>query len=157
MDPTTIAASVVTLLAPVAKKALEAFAGEGGKAAFAKGQELLGRLRKRFGGDPVFSGMLERFEHDPDQWGSTLQGLLAEKAAADEEFRAEMAARIAELESAAPQVAVVQRMKRARGVIGVEAEGLDAGSIDVEQTMDDAEGVTGVRLGHVGRPRRAGT
>src|SRR5215469_17839521 len=96
MDPATIAASLVALLAPFLKKAAEEFAGEAGKGAASfvqdKAKALWQRLRGSFSGDGSAVERLDRFAHDPEAHKDEVETQIADKLARDKPLQDELAA-----------------------------------------------------------------
>jgi hypothetical protein len=153
MDPATIAASVVALLAPYLKKAAEEFAGEGGKGAATfvqeKAKALWQRLRAGFAGDAPAVETLDRFAADPDAHKDEVEAQVAGKLAHDRPLQDELAAALAEVKRAAPQIRVVQKMKEAEAVVGLKAKRMTRGTVEVTQEIDKAKGTTGVELDEI--------
>jgi hypothetical protein len=153
MDPTTIAASVVTLLVPYLKKAAEAFAGEAGKTAATFVQEkaatIWRRLRARFAGDEQAVEALNQFAGDPDAHKEEVEAQVAAKLADDKSLQDEFAAIIAEIKRAAPQIRVVQKMKEAENTVGLKARRMTRGSAEVMQEIDKAKRVTGAEFDEI--------
>jgi hypothetical protein len=150
MDPVSIAAAVGALLAPYFKKAAEDFVGEAGKYVQGKAKALWERLRAKFEGDPPAKEALGRFEADPDAARPAFEAQVAKKVAADAALRDELAQALAEVKRQAPQVKVVQRIKQAEEVAGVEARRLSRGTVEVTQEVEKAQKVTGAKLDEIG-------
>ena len=150
MDPATIAAGVVALLAPYLKKAGEEFAGEAGKIVLEKAGGLWQRLRAAFDGDAPATAVLDEFEREPSANSDQLRTTLEAKMGADRPLADDVAAAIAEIKRAAPYVRVVQRMTEAETLVGIKAKRLKAGTIDVTQDVGTATNVTGVELDEIG-------
>lgn len=150
MDPVSIAAGVGALLAPYLKKAAEEFAGEAGKYAQEKAKALWEKLRAKFESDPPAEKTLERFEADPDGARSDFEAQVKKKAEEDPSLRDELAQALAEVKRQAPHVKVVQRIKEAEELTGVEARRLTRGTVDVTQEIDKGKKVTGVKLDEIG-------
>jgi hypothetical protein len=153
MDPVTIAASVVALLTPYLKKAAEEFAGAAGKSAasFVQGKAkiLWQRLRAGFAGDAPAVESLDQFATDPDTHKDEVEAQIAAKLARDKPLQDELAAAIAEIKRAAPQIRVVQKMKEAEAVVGLKAKRMTRGTLEVTQESEKAKGVTGVEIDEI--------
>ncbi|MDA9396263.1 hypothetical protein WN73_37750 [Bradyrhizobium sp. CCBAU 45394] len=154
MEPSVIAASVVALLTPYLKKAAEEFAGEAGKGAATfvqeKAKAIWERLRKAFSADPSATAALNRFEADPNAAKDEAEAQIASQIARDNGLQTELAAAIAEVKRAAPQIRVVQNMKEAEEVVGLKAKRMTRGSAEVSQHMDKAKKVTGADFDEIG-------
>lgn len=150
MDPIAVAASVVALLSPMLKKASEEFAGKAGAAVFDKAQELLSKLKQRWRGDAFAEETVSRFEADPDRYGVYLQDLLVERLGADETLAVDILRCLSEIRAVGPELRVVQKIRFAERVTGLEADELTAGKVQVEQEMSEATDVTGIRIGRLG-------
>jgi hypothetical protein len=150
MDPITIAAGAVALLAPFVRQAGEEFAGEAGKVVWEKTRTLLSRLKTRLAGDRVAAQTVERFQRDPDIATDDMQSVLEERLASDPRLLKEIGELLAEVKQAGPQVTVVQRVKEAERLVGVEGGRLKQGRIDVTQESDRASDTTGVKLDEIG-------
>lgn len=150
MDPVSIAAGVGALLAPYLKKAAEEFAGEAGKYVQEKAKGLWEKLRAKFEGDPPAEKTLERFEADPEGARPDFEAQLEKKVTEDPSLRDELAQALAELKRQAPYVRVVQRLKEAEEVTGVEARRLARGTVDVTQDLEKGKKVVGVKLDEIG-------
>jgi hypothetical protein len=146
MDPASIAAAAVALLGPLVKQVGDEFAGEAGRAVWAKAESLLDRLRGAFAGEQT----VEQFERDPDAEGERFAAALRERLETDEALREQVAALLGEAKQAGPEVRVVQRMKAAEDVVGAEAKRVRRGRLSVEQEADVARGMTGVKLDELG-------
>jgi hypothetical protein len=147
MDPATIAAAALTILAPYVKDAGRELVKTVGEVALEKAKGLLGWLKERFAGDPVAAKDLSRFEGDPDKFESGLQSTIEEKAQADPAFSAELKRRIDEI---GPQIAVFQRIKDSKNVVGVDADTVDSGKVTVTQDAERVDNMTGVRAKKIG-------
>lgn len=154
MEPATIAAGVVALLAPYMKKAVEGFAGEAGKGAASLVQErakaLWQRLRAGFAGDAPAVETLDRFAADPDAHINAAEAQIAAKLAQDGLLRDELAAALAEIKRVAPQLRVVQEMQEAEAVVGLKAKRMNRGSAELIQKIGKAKGTTGAEFDEIG-------
>jgi len=142
MDPVTIGASVVTLLAPYAKDAGKELVKTIGEAAVQKTTELMQWLKTKFAGDPVASSDLSRFEKDPTAFAPGLQATIDSKAKEDPAFSAELGQRVKAL---GPVIKIVQEFEQAKNLIGLDAEAVKSGQIDVTQRGKTAEQTIGVK------------
>src|SRR5262245_13867992 len=147
MDPATIAASVVTILAPFAKDAGKELVKTVGEIAVNKAKDLLAWLKHRFENDPSASKDLSRFEADPDKFESGLKATVEEAAAQDPSFAAELKQRIDEI---GPVITVFQKIKKGEDVTGIDAEAVRTGKLSVTQEADEVKKMTGVRAKTIG-------
>ncbi len=83
MDPATITAAVITVLAPYVKDAGRELVKTVGEISVEKAKGLLEWLKDRFTGDPAALKDLSRFETDPDKFEAGLQSTIEEKAQAE--------------------------------------------------------------------------
>lgn len=150
MDPASIAAALGTLLAPFLKKVAEDFAGEAGKYVQGRAKALWARLRSRMEGEPEAKEALDRFEADPEGGKAGFESAVGGRLAADASLRDELAAALAEIQRQAPHVTVVQRMKEAEGVTGVEARAFRRGTVEVTQEAESAKDVRGAKFDEIG-------
>lgn len=150
MDPVTIAAGVGALLAPYLKKAVESFAGEGGKYVFAKAKDVWEKLRGKAKGDPVAEQTLDRAERDPEGARAELEAQVEKLAAADAALRDELAAALADVKRQAPHLTIVSRVKEAEEAVALKARRLARGNVDVTQEVDKAKKVTTVEIDEIG-------
>jgi hypothetical protein len=150
MDIATLAATAVAALTPYVKDAVEDFAGKAGEVALAKAKQLFSRLKEKFAGDGYAEGTLQRFEKDPEKYSERLEEVVTEVAESDLEFADEVEQLVKEIESAGPEIKVVQKIKVARGVVGVKVREMQSGRAEVKQDIEDAQNVTGFEAKHVG-------
>jgi hypothetical protein len=149
MDPVSIAAGVGALLAPYLKKAAEAFAGEAGKYVHEKAKRLWEKLRAKFEDDPQAEKTLDRFEADPDGASADFQAQVKKKVEEDSSLRDELAQVLADIKRQAPYVKVVLQVTEAERVIGVQAERMTRGTVDVTMDVEKAKDVTGAKIGEI--------
>jgi len=143
MDPATIAAAAIAVLAPYVKDAGQELLKTVGEVGVEKTKGLLTWLRQRFAGDPAAASDLARFEKDPVKFEAVLQSTLEERAEADTAFAADLTQRVNDVRST---IRVVQSVKDAEKLTGVEAENISAGiKIDVKQDATGVKEVTGVK------------
>lgn len=150
MDLATLATVAVTALTPYVKDAVGEFAGAAGEIALSKAKALLQKLKDKFKGDAFREGTLERFEKDPEKYAGAVEDVIVEAAQDDHAFADEVGKLVEEIEAAGPALKVVQRMRQARDVVGIEADEFTGGTAEVEQHADDAQGMTGMRVGRIG-------
>jgi hypothetical protein len=151
MDPATIAAGAAALLSPYLKKAGEEFAGEAGKYVQEKARDLWQKIRAKLDGDPPARVVLDKFEANPDAHVGEFTVKVQEKIAADKPLADEISAGVADVKRNAPYVRVVQRIKEAEDVVGVKANSLKTGTVDLDQALDVAKGkIVGVDIGDIG-------
>ena len=123
MDPITLAAAVGAVLAPFVKQMLskgaDRIAEDMGDALAGSLRRLLHRIKQRVTGDGYATGVVERFEQEPDSKlrQATFQDMLAEVAGNDPAFAAEMEKALAEV-TRAGGAAVAQQVADAGGIAG---------------------------------------
>ncbi len=150
MDPATIATltgSVLSVITPYVVKGADEFAKLVGEAAFAKAKGLFAALKHKLSADPEAADTLAHFEEKPQRYQPVLQDILSEKLAKDPEFAAELEQHI---KGMGPVLEVVQRMKEAEGVVGIEAGRVASGTARVTQEIDVAKQVTGMKIDSIG-------
>lgn len=150
MDPATIATltgSVLSVITPYVAKGADEFAKLVGEAAFAKAKALFAALKQKFSPDREAADTLARFEEKPQRYQPVLEDILSEKLAKDPEFAAEVERHIKEM---GPVLEVVQRMKEADGVVGIQANRMASGTARVTQEIDMAKQVTGMKIDNIG-------
>ena len=150
MDPVTLAASVAALVAPYLRKAGEEFVGEAGQYVQKKAGELWGKLRAKFDSDPRTKAVLDAFEADPETGSEEFKGAIEEKATSDKPWSDGLAAEVTEIKKRAPGVLVVQRMGQAERLVGVEAGRIKSGKVEVQQDVENAKDVIGVKVDEIG-------
>ncbi len=148
MDPATIAASVVTILAPYVVDAGKEVVKAAGEIGLQKAKGLLAWLKQQFAGDPVATSDLSRFEENPDVFAPALESTIAKKAKEDQDFSTEITNRVNEL---APVLTVIQRFKDARDMTGIKARTATSGTLSVTQEGDTSANVTGIDIDRIGR------
>lgn len=149
MDPVVLATGITTLLVPVVKKMTESFAGEAGKAAFAKASELLARLKLRLQTEPVAGDVVRRFEAEPDRYEVLLKDVLAEQLQSQPDLAVEMADRLSDIKKSAPAVHVIQEIVKAEELIGASIGRVSSGSIKVEQKIGEGKKVIGAKIDEI--------
>jgi hypothetical protein len=148
MDPVTLATAAVTILAPYAKDAGKELVKTVGEIGFEKAKSLLGWLKQKFAGDPSAIKDLSRFETDPDKFEPGLETTIKEKAEQDPQFAAELKKRVDEI---GPMITVFQEIKQGKNVVGVRADEISSGKINVTQRADQVEGMIGTEVKKIGR------
>jgi hypothetical protein len=150
MDPATIATltgSVLSVITPYVTKGADEFAKLAGEAAFAKAKALFAALKHKFSADREAADTLAHFEEKPQRYQPVLQDILAEKLAKDPEFSSELERHI---QGMGPVLEVVQKMKEAEGVVGIQANRMAAGTARVTQEIDMAKQITGMKIDNIG-------
>jgi hypothetical protein len=152
MDPITgsLAASVVSVLAPYVVLGAQEFVKKAGQEAYDKAKTMFAALRSRWAGDEAATDALSRFEEKPEWYAPALENVLKEKLAQDEELAAELSRLLNEM---GPNLEVVQRMEEGRRITGLEAEKMTGGRASVRQEIGKGEDVTGVRIRDIGGPQ----
>ena len=143
MDPATIAASVIAILAPYAKDAGKELVKTVGEVTVNKAKDLMSWLKKQLERDPIASSDLSRFEADPDKFESGLKATIQEQAEKDPTFAAEVKRRIDDI---GPVIVVLQQMKKGEDITGVEADVIKSGKFTATQVIDEGKGVKGVKV-----------
>jgi len=148
MDPVTIGAAVVAILAPYAADAGKELVKTVGEVGLEKAKGLMTWLKQQFAGDPVASSDLSRFEKDPEKFASGLEETIEQKASEDPAFSAELTNRV---KAAAPTITIVQRYKKATNMTGAKLGDVrGAANISTLQEGETADNVTGVDIKSVG-------
>jgi len=142
-----LAAAAISMIAPYVAKGAEQFASEAGKAAFGAVKALADRLQRWWSNEPVAAAAAGQIAVDPEKYSPIVTSLLAADLAKDDQLASEIQQLV---NDAQPYVEVVQRMKIARGVTGADIDELLRGTVHVEQTIDDAQNVTGFKAKKVG-------
>ncbi len=120
MDPATLATAAVAVLSPYLKKVAEKAAEKVGDLAVEATEKLFGFLKGKLGGRPAAAEALadvEKAPADADALGA-LRVQLRKLAEADEEFRTELAKRLAD-----PALAAAVRATQTSTVIGDNNKG----------------------------------
>ena len=150
MDPVIIdlATKVMAVLLPFVSKGAEEIASKVGEAAYEKAASLLSTLKQRWSGDPIATADLTRFEEEPDEvYQAVLKKTLQKKLTEDKGLAAELTQLMQEI---GPTLKIIQKMEVGKDVTGVKAGAIKRGDVAVEQTMTDAQGVTGVQADTIG-------
>jgi hypothetical protein len=147
MDPVTIAASVVSVLAPYAIKGATAFGQAAGEVALSQAKKLIDTLKHRFSADPEAGPVISNFEKKPERYQAVLQDVIEEKIRQDSTLATDLQSQI---EKMGPALRIIQEMDIGRNITAVEAEEMTGGSIDATQKIRDAEKVIGVKIKKIG-------
>jgi len=150
MDPAAIAAltgSVLSVVTPYVTRSADEFAKLVGETAFEKAKALFAALKHKFSPDREAADTLAHFEEKPQRYQPVLADILSEKLAKDPEFAADLDRHI---KGMGPVLEVVQRMKEAEGVVGIQANRMSAGTARVTQEIDMAKQITGIKIDNIG-------
>ena len=148
MDPATIAATVVSVLAPYAIKGAKAFAQAAGEVALSQAKKLIDMLKQRWSADEEASSVIQNFEKKPERYQSALQDVLEEHVRQDPSLATELQS---QLQSMGPVLRVVQEIDIGRHVTAVDADEILSGSLDVTQKIRDAQDATVIRIKKMGK------
>jgi hypothetical protein len=146
MDPVTLAAGAIALLTAFFAKAGEAFAGEGGKAAWQLAGRLFDRFRLAVKNKPGDRQVLEDFSSNPADSAPIAEGMVTELLAQDSALAADVQAILQAVKDLGPTVVVSQRVRIAEDVVGIEARRIRSGSIEVNQQIEEGRNITGLRI-----------
>lgn len=83
----------------------------------------------------------------PERYQPVLEDILNEKLAQDKDFADELAHLLKEM---GPTLEIVQKMKEAEDVTGLEAEDMSRSKAKVRQDIEKAEKVTGAKIDRIG-------
>jgi hypothetical protein len=149
MDPiiTSLVTNVITVLSPFVAKGAEEFAKAAGKGAYEKAKNLLTTLKKRWSGDKEATNQLENFEKKPERYQPVLEDILTEKLSQDKDLADELTQILKEM---GPTLEVIQKMKEAENVIGIEAKRITRGKAKSEQEIEKAKNVIGQKYDQIG-------
>lgn len=150
MDPATIAAGAAALLAPYLKKAGEEFAGEAGKYVQEKARDLWRTLRAKLDGDAPAKVVLDKFEANPDAHADEFKAKVEEKISLDKPLGDQISADVADVKAKAPYVRVVVNITSAERAVGVRAEQLHSGTVDVTVTGGTVKEAIGADIRTIG-------
>jgi hypothetical protein len=143
----TLAATVISIVAPYLAKGAEEFAKSAGKEAFERVKALTSRVQQWWKGDAVAAAAADNLVSNPERNGKLLSELLSSDLEKDQPFAAELRKLVDDL---GPVIDVVQKMEIARGVTGADIGSLVRGTVRVQQEITNAENVTGFRANKVG-------
>jgi hypothetical protein len=149
MDPVTVslAPAIMGVLVPYAKKGAESFVSSAGKDAYEKTKAILETLKKRWSGDKEATETLEHFEEKPDRYKSAVEDILNEKLAHDKGLSEELQKILNDI---GPDLEIIQKMKTAEDVTGLEADEIAKGTVKITQDIEQAKNVTGAKVKHIG-------
>ena len=149
MDPATasLASAVVTALVPIVSKGAEEIAKAVSKDAYEKGKNLIVALKKRWVGDKAAERALVGFEDYPDTFRTALEDVLKKRLADDSKLASELTKILDEM---VPALTVIQKMKEADGVVGIDAKEIKSGTVKVGQETETAKNMTGVKAERIG-------
>ncbi len=149
IEPTilSIASGVTAILVPFLTKGAQEFVRVAGEAAYEKTKSLLQELKAKWVGDKQASETLARFEEKPEAHQAEMEQTLAKKMTEDKALEQDMDRRLKDL---GPVVVVFQKMKDAEDVTGAEVDDMTAGRLGVNQDIDKAKKVTGVKIKRMG-------
>jgi hypothetical protein len=149
MDPVTMSlvSGVMGVLVPYIKKGAEEFISSAGKDAFEKSKAILETLKRKWSGDKEATETLEHFEEKPDRYKSAIEDILKEKLSQDKEFAEELQKMLKDM---GPELEIIQKMKTAENVTGLEADEIIEGKAKVTQEIEKARDVTGAKIKRVG-------
>jgi hypothetical protein len=151
MDPITITAlttNVMAVLLPLISKGAEAFASEVGKGAYEKAKAMLTILKERWSEDNEAVDNLTRFEANPKRYEPVLSDILQEKLSTDQDLAARLSQLLQEMDVASLEI--IQRIDKAEGVTGLDAEEMTGGSAKVMQEIKDAKNTIGAKIKKLG-------
>jgi hypothetical protein len=148
MEPVTaLATAVISILSPYLAKGAEEFMKAAGKDAYDKAKKILTTLKARWAGDEEARDQLARFEEKPERYQPVLEDILQEKLAQDKELVGELTQLLNEMD---PTVEIIQKMKEAEEVMGLEAKEMASGQVRVEQEIDKGKKITGAKFDRLG-------
>ena len=145
-----LATTVVTILAPYAAKTAKEFVETLGETAYQRAKGLMESLKLRWAGkseDQEAAVVLEQFEKKPDRYEPVLRDVLEEKIASDPVLAEDLASQVREL---GPVLEVVQRLRNAEAVTGLEAKEMKAGKAAINQDIEGGRDITGAKIDRIG-------
>ena len=147
MDPATIAASVVSVLAPYAIKGAKAFGEAVGEAGLSQAKKLIETLKQRFSADEEAAPVVKNFESKPERYQQVLQDVIEEKVRHDGSLASELESQI---EKMGPTLRIIQEIDTGKNVVAVDAEEMTSGSLEATQKIRDAENATVLKIKKIG-------
>jgi hypothetical protein len=149
MDPAAIGSAVVTILAPYFADAGKEMVKAAGDVGLSKARSLMAWLKEEFakGDDPLPARDLERFEKNPEAYGESLKTTIEEKIRSEPSFGAALETQVSGLQ---PILTLIQRFKEGKHVVGVEADSMKSGDVNVTQEAGTVENMTGIRIKNLG-------
>jgi len=148
MDPATIAATVMSVLAPYAIKGAKAFGEAVGDVALSHAKKLIDTLKQRWSADEEASSVIQNFEKKPERYQSVLKDVIEEQVRQDPPLAAELQTH---LQNMGPVLRVIQEIDIGRHVTAVDADEMLSGSLEATQKIRDAQDVTGLRIKRIGQ------
>ena len=148
MDHATVASTILAALVPFAKKGAEKIAESIGSDGYEKAKGLISYLKTRWSGDKAAEGALVGFQEDPDAFRMALEHTLKKKLTTDKDLARQLTIFIEEIE---PALTVVQKIKTADNITGVEAGEIVEGSVKVSQKVESANAIVGVKVNRLGK------
>ena len=145
MEPITLVSSVMAVLLPYLKRGATDLAQEVGQAACDKAKSLLDRVKERLGNDPTAVEALNKVQAKPEVYRGVIEDKLVEKIEADPSLAKELQSRLDDM-----GVEVIQKIKAAENVIGVEAGKMASGKVRVTQDIDGGKNIVGVKISQLG-------
>ncbi|MCJ7445054.1 MAG: hypothetical protein MUO26_11110 [Methanotrichaceae archaeon] len=149
MEPITmgLASTAISILMPYAKLGADEFIKTAGKDAYEKAKGFANWLKESLSGDKEASLALENFEKNPDRYHPVLKDILDEQLKTNNDLREELREIITDM---GPELIIIQRMKEAKKVTGLDADFIASGKAVVVQESETAENMTGVRAKRIG-------
>lgn len=148
MEPiTTLAAATIAILTPFLTKSAEEFAKTAGKEAFEQSKKLYEYVKGKLSGNKDAAAVLELYEKKPARHESALTEVLVDEMTENEAFAQGLSTHV---QYVGPLVHVIQEMNVAEHVVGVHADQLDRGKVEVLQKIGTGKSVVGVRIGKKG-------
>ena len=143
-----IAAAAVQILAPVVADSAKKLAGQVSDFALDRVEVLLNRLRARWADKPAAQDTLDRFEKNPERYAPMMEDVLKEEMEADPELAAEVDTFVKEV---GPTLNIVQTMDEGEDVTGVRAGKIHgAAEVNVQQTIKQGRNITGADVDEIG-------
>ena len=148
MEPlTTLATATLTVLAPYLTKSAEELSKSVGKEIYDQAKALVSYVKGKFSSDDEALMTLNLYEKNPPRHETALKDILIEAMEKDPKFAEGLSNHLKEI---GPYVEVVQKMQKAEDVIGISADEVNSGHVNVDQEIDEAKGVTGATFKRLG-------
>jgi hypothetical protein len=147
METYAIAATAISILVPYVAKGAEEFIKTAGKDGYEKTKALFATLKARWEGNDEANSTLANFEKNPERHGQPLKSILEDELAADPGFKAELSRQVTDI---GPYLEVIQKMKTAEDVVGLQADEMNRGAVKVNQEIDEARNVKGAEIKRIG-------
>lgn len=145
MDPLVV--TVIGIVSPYLAKGAEEFAKLAGETAFKGTKALVTRLSTWWAAEPVAAAAVQHYAADPKRYGKVLAAQLGHDLERDPSFAEELRQLVNGL---GPRVDVIQQMEVAENVTGADVRDLVSGSLRIEQHIDNARNVTGLKADRIG-------